>query len=156
MPEVQRQQPGGIPSHLRVAKVYYKPHVQDILEEHDEIQGFGDGAAAEWQKGLATKGKDKMTEAARWERWEQQLHNRADLARVLREYDLASFPRHLEAAQGRSAARVSNAQPLTHTNGKLARFCFTSISILSSRHLRFLCAAALGSLKHPSLALFVV
>ncbi|KAK1019351.1 hypothetical protein LTR33_019338, partial [Friedmanniomyces endolithicus] len=71
----------------------------DILEEHDEIQGFGDGAAAEWQKGLATKGKDKMTEAARWERWEQQLHNRADLARVLREYDLASFPRHLEAAQ---------------------------------------------------------
>ncbi|KAK0881234.1 hypothetical protein LTR87_004966 [Friedmanniomyces endolithicus] len=117
VPEVQRQQPGGIPSHLRVAKVYYKPHVQDILEEHDEIQGFGDGAAAEWQKGLATKGKDKMTEAARWERWEQQLHNRADLARVLREYDLASFPRHLEAAQGRSAARVSNAQPLTHTNG---------------------------------------
>ncbi|KAK1072091.1 hypothetical protein LTR74_002921 [Friedmanniomyces endolithicus] len=106
VPEVQRQQPGGIPSHLRVAKVYYKPHVQDILEEHDEIQGFGDGAAAEWQKGLATKGKDKMTEAARWERWEQQLHNRADLARVLREYDLASFPRHLEAAQGRSAARV--------------------------------------------------
>ncbi|KAK0956256.1 hypothetical protein LTR91_022453 [Friedmanniomyces endolithicus] len=113
VPEVQRQQPGGIPSHLRVAKVYYKPHVQDLLEEHDEIQGFGDGAAAEWQKGLATKGKDKMAEAARWERWEQQLHNRTDLACVLREYDLASFPRHLEAAQGRSA-RVS---PITHMNG---------------------------------------
>ncbi|KAK0255669.1 hypothetical protein LTS09_009338 [Friedmanniomyces endolithicus] len=116
VPEVQRQQPGGIPSHLRVAKVYYNPHVQGILEEHDEIQGYGDGAAAEWQKGLATKGKDKMTEAARWERWEQQLHNRTDLARVLREYDLASFPRHIEAAQGRSA-RVSNTQPLAHTNG---------------------------------------
>ncbi|TKA44683.1 hypothetical protein B0A54_04634 [Friedmanniomyces endolithicus] len=111
-----------------------KPHVQDLLEEHDEIQGFGDGAAAEWQKGLATKGKDKMAEAARWERWEQQLHKRTDLARVLREYDLASFPRHLEAAQGRSA-RVS---PITHMNGKLARFFFTSISILSSRHLHSL------------------
>ncbi|KAK4957161.1 hypothetical protein LTR10_005119 [Elasticomyces elasticus] len=104
VPEVQRLQPGGIPSHLRVAKVYYKPHIQAIIEEHDEIQGFGDGAAGEWQKGLANKGKEKMADAARWERWEQQLHTpqRSDLGRVLKEFDLASFPKLLDRAAGRS------------------------------------------------------
>ena len=117
VPEIQRSLPGGIPSHLRVAKVYYRPDVDHIVEEYEEIKGYGEGTADEWKKGLSNRGKEKMADAARWERWEQQMRYGADLAHVLREYDLSSFPRHVEEAQGKSAG-VSSAPPAQVMNGK--------------------------------------
>lgn len=109
--------PGGIPSHLRVAKVYYNQDVELIVHEYDDAKEFGQGAAEEWRKGLSTRGKEAMADASRWERWESQMRLGADLALVLREYDLASFPRYLEESQGRSAG-VNGAQPIM-ANGKL-------------------------------------
>ncbi|KAK6394977.1 hypothetical protein LTR65_001166 [Meristemomyces frigidus] len=97
VPEMTRQLPGGIPSHLRVAKVYYNKDVQAIQEEYDDVKGYGEGTAGEWHKGLATKGKEAMIDAARWEKWESQMRLGTDLAHVLRECDLPSFPRLLEA-----------------------------------------------------------
>lgn len=104
IPDIQRGMQGSIPSHLRASKVYYKPEVDEIVREQEEISDFGEGAAGEWQKGLADKGKHKMADAARWERWEHQLGYGSNLVRVLREYDLVSFPQYQEASVlGKSA-----------------------------------------------------
>ncbi|KAK5127081.1 hypothetical protein LTR85_008441 [Meristemomyces frigidus] len=116
VPEMTRQLPGGIPSHLRVAKVYYNKDVQAIQEEYDDVKGYGEGTAEEWRKGLSTKGKEAMVDAARWEKWESQMRLGTDLAHVLRECDLPSFPRLLEA-QGRSAG-VNGSQPPAVMNGQ--------------------------------------
>jgi len=122
-----RQLPGGIPSHLRVAKVYYNRDVQAIQEEYEDVKGYGEGTAEEWRKGLSTKGKEAMADAARWEKWESQMRFGADLAHVLREYDLPSFPRYVEGLQGRSAGVNGVQPPPIVTNGKLwlfdLRFC---------------------------------
>lgn len=99
-----RQLPGGIPSHLRVAKVHYQTDVQTIQEEYEDVKGYGEGTAEEWRKGLVTKGKEAMADAARWEKWESQIRLGADLPHALREYDLASFPKYVEETQGKSAA----------------------------------------------------
>ena len=103
VPEMTRQLPGGIPSHLRVAKVHYQADVQTIQEEYEDVKGYGEGTAEEWRKGLVTKGKEAMADAARWEKWESQIRLNADLPHALREYDLASFPKYVEETQGKSA-----------------------------------------------------
>ncbi|GAB1741409.1 hypothetical protein NU219Hw_g6642t1 [Hortaea werneckii] len=100
VPEMTRQLPGGIPSHLRVAKVHYQADVQTIQEEYEDVKGYGEGTAEEWRKGLVTKGKEAMADAARWEKWESQIRLGADLPHALREYDLASFPKYVEETQG--------------------------------------------------------
>lgn len=119
VPEIQRQMPGGIPSHLRVAKVYYNADIKTIIDDYEDVKSFGDGAAEEWRKGLHTKGKEAMNDAARWEKWEGQMRHGSDLSQVLREYDLSSFPNYLAEAQSRSAG-VNGTQPSVGTNGEQA------------------------------------
>ena len=117
VPEIQRQAPGGIPSHLRAAKVYYSKDLEAIGVEFENAKSFGDGAADEWRKGLPTKGKEAMADAARWEKWEAQMRLGVNLSHVLREYDLSSFPSNVEQAQP-SSAGPSWTQQAALTNGK--------------------------------------
>lgn len=135
VPEMTRQAPGGIPSHLRVAKVYYNKDVQAIQEEYDDVKGYGEGTAEEWRKGLSTKGKEAMVDAARWEKWESQMRLGTDLAHALRLCDLPSFP-HLLEAQGRSAG-VDGGQPPAATNGKPAHLFYASVRVPSLLSLFF-------------------
>lgn len=146
VPEIQRQAPGGIPSHLRVAKVYYKQDIETIVTEFESAKSFGDGAAEEWRKGLPMKGKEAMADAARWEKWEAQMRLGSDLAQVLREYDLSSFPNHLEEVHRRSTGSIGT-QPAAISNGKqrfsnvvraVRCFCeFIHFTFVSSTFVRF-------------------
>lgn len=117
IPEIQRQAPGGIPSHLRVAKIYYEGDIENILAEFESAKSFGEGAAEEWRKGLHLKGKDAMADAARWEKWEAQMRFGIDLSQVLREYDLSSFPNYNEEVHRRSVSSAGP-QPGANMNGK--------------------------------------
>ncbi|KAF2210856.1 hypothetical protein CERZMDRAFT_99020 [Cercospora zeae-maydis SCOH1-5] len=112
--ETVRQMPPGIPGSLRFSKVYYQPHLAAIKQEEDDAQQLGQGAADEWRKGLYNKGKDAMADSARWEKWEAQLRLGANLGQVLREYDLSSFPHHVQDIQSRSAG-VNTFQPSSTT-----------------------------------------
>ncbi|KAH9826703.1 F-box domain containing protein [Teratosphaeria destructans] len=103
VPDIQRHLPGGIPQHSGISKVYYQPDVDAIAAEFEDVKGYGNGAAEEWRKGLDTKGRERMADASRWEKWESQIGFGADLAQVLREYDLPSFPRHVEGTQSKAA-----------------------------------------------------
>ena len=112
-----RQIPPGIPGNLRFSKVYYHPDLVAIQHEENEAQQLGEGAADEWRKGLYNKGKDAMADSARWEKWEAGLRLGANLAQVLREYDLSSFPHLVQEVQSRSA-EAKAAQSSATTNGK--------------------------------------
>ena len=143
VPEPQRQAPGGIPSHLRVAKVYYLKDLEAIDVEFESAKSFGDGAAEEWRKGLFLKGKESMADAARWEKWEAQMHFGSDLSHVLREYDLSSFPNHREEINRRSTGSTV-IQSAALSNGKhgfsivswasVATFRFPHSSLLSQHY----------------------
>ena len=116
VPDIQRTQPGGIPSHLRVAKVYYAADVQHIVEEQNDAISFGAGAAEEWKKGLPARGKEAMADAARWEQWEGQMPPGTDLSQLLSEYDA---PPSTSVGQAYSSAAVPNGmQPTMAMNGK--------------------------------------
>lgn len=58
-----------------------------------------------------------MADSARWEKWEAGLRLGANLAQVLREYDLSSFPHLVQEVQSRSA-EAKAAQSSATTNGK--------------------------------------
>lgn len=115
--ESLRQTPGGIPANLRFSKINYKPDLDAIKEEADIAKTLGDGALDEWRKGLIAKGKDAMADCARWEKWELQTRPGTDLAQVLREYDVSSFPHLVEETQSRSV-RANGAQAPVVGNGK--------------------------------------
>ncbi|OCL11927.1 hypothetical protein AOQ84DRAFT_335103 [Glonium stellatum] len=60
----------SLPPNLKMAKYYYKPHVQEMQRELEEAKSRGFAAADEWSKGLESRGKERMSNSERWERWE--------------------------------------------------------------------------------------
>ncbi|KAL9085355.1 MAG: hypothetical protein Q9165_007646 [Trypethelium subeluteriae] len=70
IPSIALQDSGGLPHTLKVTKFYYKPHVEEIERQLRNTQALGPAAAEEWGKGLASTGKERLLDAARWERFE--------------------------------------------------------------------------------------
>jgi hypothetical protein len=124
IPDHIRQSSNGLPVQTRLHKTFYTKDVDNITEEVEEVNSFGDGAADEWRKGMTQRGKDAMADSSRWERWEGSMPLGKALAEVLREYDLASFPRLLEQQQRQQRqvtgqyAHVNGAPPALPFNGK--------------------------------------
>lgn len=57
-------------SNLNLTKYYFKPHIQAMKREFDDVKALGSATAEEWVKGLETNGKEKLADAARWEQWD--------------------------------------------------------------------------------------
>ena len=53
-----------------LAKHFYKPQVEEIKRRLNHVQDLGPGSAEEWMKGLDTEGKERASDATRWELWE--------------------------------------------------------------------------------------
>ena len=129
VPEIQRTQPGGIPAHLRVAKVYYKPDVWKLVNEQSNAINLGPGAAEEWKKGLITRGKEAMADAARWEQWAALMPQGIELSKVLREYDVPSFSASPGLPYSNSVVQHT-LQPTTIVDGKqFSELCGHSVSV---------------------------
>lgn len=141
-------------AHTRLQKTFYTKDVDSITAEVDEVNSFGDGAADEWRKGMAQRGKDAMADSSRWERWEGTLPLGKVLAEALREYDLASFPRLLEQQQRQQRqassqyANVSSALPAPPFHGKQELFSTLIFFFLSSYVYHFRCCVS--SNERPS------
>ncbi|KAL8871148.1 MAG: hypothetical protein Q9174_002959 [Haloplaca sp. 1 TL-2023] len=58
------------PPSMRIDKRFYKPHVEKIKKELDAVRELGTASADEWSKGLADEGKERISDAMRWEQWE--------------------------------------------------------------------------------------
>ena len=117
VPDHIRQSPNGLPAQTRLQKTFYRKDVDNITAEVDEVNSFGDGAADEWRKGMTQRGKDAMADSSRWERWEGTMPLGKMPAEVLREYDLASFPRLLDQQQRQQREATSQ---YAHVGGALA------------------------------------
>lgn len=129
--EMTRQIPGGIPSHLRVAKVYYQQDVNKILAELQNAQSFGDGAAEEWRKGLVDRGKEAMADASRWEKWESQLGLGANLSQVLREYD-PLFASVVDLEGESRSIGINGTQSAVYVHGKHSQSLSTPRLVITS------------------------
>jgi hypothetical protein len=105
-----------MPAQTRLQKTFYRKDVDSITAEVDEVNSFGDGAADEWRKGMTQRGKDAMADSSRWERWEGTMPLGKLPSEVLREYDLASFPRLLDQQQHQQRQATSQ---YAHVGGAL-------------------------------------
>jgi hypothetical protein len=63
-------QSGQHPSAIQITKHFYKPQVEEIKREFEEVKAMGSATAEEWIKGLDGRGKERRNDAGRWERWE--------------------------------------------------------------------------------------
>lgn len=70
VPSISAQDFAGPSSASQVAKLFYKPHIEEIERQLADTRALGPAAAEEWSKGLAATGKEKLLDAARWERFE--------------------------------------------------------------------------------------
>ena len=58
------------PIDVQLTKVYWKPHIEEIKRQYQEVLELGSASAEEWVKGLDSKGRERLNDAARWEQWE--------------------------------------------------------------------------------------
>lgn len=122
MTETVRQAFSSFPETTRFSKVYYHPDLVAIEHEEKDAQQLGEGAYDEWRKGLYNRGRSAMADCARWENWETGVRLGANLAQVLREYDLSSFPLHVKATQSSSAqAKAAHGKQISSPRAALVR-----------------------------------
>ncbi|KAI1755036.1 hypothetical protein F4782DRAFT_489744 [Xylaria castorea] len=60
----------GHAAKLPVTKVFLSSHVAAIQEEFTSVRAMGSATAEEWLKGLEGRGKERRTDALRWEKFE--------------------------------------------------------------------------------------
>lgn len=58
------------PTGLVLSKYFIKSQVEELKSRFEEVKALGSAAAEEWVKGLEGNGKEKMSDASRWEQWE--------------------------------------------------------------------------------------
>ena len=95
------------PSSIQITKLFSKQQVEDISKEFDSVKALGTAAAEEWLKGLDGLGKERKSDAARWERWEaggglakMRSHDVQELQRVKIETVVYNQPRPLGLPSG--------------------------------------------------------
>lgn len=96
------------PPQLQLTKHYYKPHIQEIKQRLEGARELGSASADEWIKGLDGEGKDRLSEAVRWEQWEAK----GGLKKVnLRSLRATTIPGHTS-----TGPKVSNTKNGTHSD----------------------------------------
>jgi hypothetical protein len=60
----------GPPNGIQISKHFFKPHIEKLKQEFDDVKAMGSAAAEEWMKGLEGRGRERRNDAVRWERWE--------------------------------------------------------------------------------------
>ncbi|RDL38233.1 uncharacterized protein BP5553_02573 [Venustampulla echinocandica] len=63
-------QNGQQPSTVQITKRFLNSHIDEIKKDFDEAKALGAAPAEEWLKGLENRGRERRTDAARWERYE--------------------------------------------------------------------------------------
>ena len=70
-----------LPSDFQMpTKRFYRPHVEAIQRQFEEVKSMGGATVEEWMKGLEAIGQRRQSDATRWDRWESRAspaHRRA-------------------------------------------------------------------------------
>lgn len=65
----------ALPPNLQISKFYYKEHIAEVQSQLADVRALGHAAAEEWYKGLEKRGKDRVSDAERCERWEARVRS---------------------------------------------------------------------------------
>ncbi|KAK8089529.1 hypothetical protein PG997_004490 [Apiospora hydei] len=57
-------------SDVKLTKLFYTKHVEELKEEFATVKAMGLATAEEWLKGLDDRGKELRGDSSRWEKWE--------------------------------------------------------------------------------------
>ncbi|KAK8056727.1 hypothetical protein PG993_001954, partial [Apiospora rasikravindrae] len=57
-------------SDVKLTKLFYKKHVEELKDEFATVKAMGLATAEEWLKGLDDRGKELRGDSSRWEKWE--------------------------------------------------------------------------------------
>ncbi|RMZ78021.1 hypothetical protein DV737_g4081, partial [Chaetothyriales sp. CBS 132003] len=93
-----------LPPNLSLAKYYFRPQIQALESTVAEVRALGEGALAEWYRGLEKNGQSQMADAARFEHWE---------ASVMAQVHLDSAPAHRIDASESTSSKTSPAHSMT-------------------------------------------
>jgi hypothetical protein len=101
-----------IPTDLQLSKYYSNLEIDQLMNEFDDVKSLGPAALEEWMKGLESMGKRKLSDAARWEQWENSggLHEAH-----LRYYRKTT--NNLPYGRGRPRSERSSWSPAESING---------------------------------------
>ncbi|KAK8019624.1 hypothetical protein PG990_004762 [Apiospora arundinis] len=55
---------------VKLTKLFYTRHVEELKEEFATVKAMGLATAEEWLKGLEDRGKELRGDSSRWEKWE--------------------------------------------------------------------------------------
>lgn len=101
-----------IPTDLQLSKYYSNSEIDQLMNEFHHVKSLGPAVLEEWMKGLESMGKRKVSDAARWEQWENSggLHE----AR-LRIYRKAT--NNLPYGRGKPGSERSSWSPTESING---------------------------------------
>ena len=64
-------QSGQPPPTIQISKWWSNSQVEEIRQEFEGAMTLGSATAEEWLKGLDERGRERKSDAARWERWER-------------------------------------------------------------------------------------
>ncbi|KAK8028081.1 hypothetical protein PG991_005137 [Apiospora marii] len=57
-------------SDVKLTKLFFTRHVEELQEEFATVKAMGPATAEEWLKGLEDRGKELRGDSSRWEKWE--------------------------------------------------------------------------------------
>lgn len=57
------------PPNVSLTKLYWGAHVEELKQEFFTVKSMGTATAEEWLKGLDCRGKERRSDASRWENW---------------------------------------------------------------------------------------
>lgn len=74
---------GQLPANVQVTKLFLASDVQEIKQEFISVKALGSGTVEEWLKGLEPRGRSRLNESRKWEKWAntgslQQIRTVAD------------------------------------------------------------------------------
>jgi hypothetical protein len=58
------------PARLQLTKYYFRPQIDNLSQQQDEVRSLGPAATQEWYKGLEARGQSQTKDATRFEQWQ--------------------------------------------------------------------------------------
>lgn len=101
-----------IPTDLQLSKYYSNLEIDQLMNKFHHVKSLGPAVLEEWMKGLESMGKRKLSDAARWEQWE----NSGGLYEARLRY-YRKTTNNLPYGRGRPRSERSSWSPAESVNG---------------------------------------
>ncbi|KAL2436808.1 hypothetical protein ABEF94_014733 [Exophiala dermatitidis] len=99
------------PPGVLLTKFFFKPQLEELEREREDLQGFGTAVLEEWYKGLEARGREQNAIAARFELWAVQGGFRKPFAVARRSLSKIELPGRMSVDQEESSFQGQHVRP---------------------------------------------